>query len=56
LRIDALLDIERRFEALVGRLPLTGLCVYDARHFSSGDFLRAAQCHSDHSRYPILLG
>jgi hypothetical protein len=44
------------FEALAERLPVTGLCVYDARHSSSGDFLRAAQCHRDHSRYPILLG
>jgi DNA-binding MarR family transcriptional regulator len=56
VRIDAILEIERGFEALAGRLPLTGLCVYDARHFSSDDFLRAAKCHHDHSRYPILLG
>jgi DNA-binding MarR family transcriptional regulator len=55
-RIDALLDLERRFEALARRLPVTGLCVYDARDFSSGDFLRAVKCHRDHSRYPILLG
>ena len=56
LRIDALLDLERRFEALAGRLPVTGLCVYDARDFSSGDFLDVAKCHRDHLHYPILLG
>ena len=56
LRIDALLDVERRFEALAGRLPVTGLCVYDSRDFSSGDFLHVVKCHRDHSRYPILLG
>jgi DNA-binding MarR family transcriptional regulator len=56
VRIDALLDIETRFEALARQLPLTGLCVYNARHFSSGDFLRAVKCHRDHSRHPIVLG
>jgi hypothetical protein len=56
LRIDALLDLERRLEALAGRLPVTGLCVYDSRDFSSGDFLHVVKCHRDHSRYPILLG
>jgi len=56
LRIDALLDLERRFEALAGRLPVTGLCVYDSRDFSSGDFLHVVKCHRDHSHYPILLG
>jgi DNA-binding MarR family transcriptional regulator len=56
LRIDALLDVERRFEALAGRLSVTGLCVYDSRDFSSGDFLHVVKCHRDHSRYPILLG
>jgi len=56
VRIDALLDIERRFDALARQLPLTGLCVYDARDFSSGDFLHAVKCHRDHSRYPIVLG
>ena len=56
LRIDALLDLERRFEALARRLPVTGLCVYDTRDFSSGDFLHAVKCHRDHSHYPILLG
>jgi DNA-binding MarR family transcriptional regulator len=56
VRIDAILDIERRFEALAGRLPLTGLCVYDARHFSSEDLLHAVKCHRDHARYPVALG
>jgi len=56
LRIDALLDLERRFEALAGRVPVTGLCVYDSRDFSGGDFLHAVKCHRDHSHYPILLG
>jgi DNA-binding MarR family transcriptional regulator len=56
LRIDAIREIEMRFDALAGRLPLTGLCVYDARRFSSGDILRAAKCHRDHARYPIVLG
>ena len=56
LRIDALLDIETRFDALAARLSLKALCVYDARHISSGDFLHAVKCHRDHSRYPIVLG
>jgi MEDS: MEthanogen/methylotroph, DcmR Sensory domain len=56
LRIDALLDIETRFDALAGQLSLKALCVYDARHISSGDFLHAVKCHRDHSRYPIVLG
>lgn len=54
--IDAVLDIEKRFDALAGQLPLTGLCVYDARRFSSDDFLRVAKCHRDHARHPIVLG
>ncbi len=56
LRFDAVLDIETRFDALAGQLPLKSLCVYDARRFSSGDFLRAVKCHRDHSRHPIVLG
>lgn len=55
LPIDAVLDIEKRLDTLAGRLPLTGLCVYDARHFSSGDFLQAMKCHRGHSRHPIVL-
>ena len=56
LELDALLDIERRFDALAGQLSLKALCVYDSRRFSSDDFLQAAKCHRDHSRYPIMLG
>jgi DNA-binding MarR family transcriptional regulator len=56
LRIDAVLDIETRVDALARQSSLTGLCVYDARHSSSGDFLHAVKCHRDHSRYPIVLG
>jgi DNA-binding MarR family transcriptional regulator len=55
-RLDALLDFESRFDALAGRLPVKALCVYDSRRFSSDDFLQAAKCHRDHSRYPIMLG
>jgi DNA-binding MarR family transcriptional regulator len=55
LPIDAVLDIEKRLDALAERLPLTGLCVYDARLFSSGDFLRAVKCHRDHAHHPIAL-
>lgn len=53
--VDVMLDIEMRLDALAGQLLLTGLCVYDARHFSSGDFLHAVKCHRDHARYPIVL-
>lgn len=56
LGVDAMLDIEMRLDAMAGRLSLTGLCVYDARRFSSRDFLRAVKCHRDHLRYPIMLG
>lgn len=56
LRIDAVLDIETRFDALAAQLPVKALCVYDARHISSGDFLRAVKCHRDHTRHPIALG
>ena len=54
--IDAVLEIEKRFDALAGRLPLTGLCVYDARHFSGDNILQAVKCHRDHARHPIMLG
>ena len=56
LPIDSVLDIETRFDALAGQFPLTGLCVYDTRDFSSADFLRAVKCHRDHLRFPIMLG
>jgi KaiC/GvpD/RAD55 family RecA-like ATPase len=56
LRIDAVLDVERRLNALAGQAPLAALCVYDARHFSSADFLRAMKCHRDHSQHSIVLG
>ncbi|HXM84143.1 MAG TPA: MEDS domain-containing protein [Burkholderiales bacterium] len=56
LGVDAMLDIEMQLDVLAKQLSLTGLCVYDARRFSSGDFLRAVKCHRDHSRYPIVLG
>ena len=56
LGIDALLEIETRFDAVARQLPVKALCVYHALRFSSGDFLRAVKCHRDHSRYPIQLG
>lgn len=56
VQIDAILDIETQFDTLAEQGSLTGLCVYDARHFSSGDFLRAVKCHHDHFRHPIVLG
>jgi hypothetical protein len=56
LGFDAVLDIEMRFEVLARQLPLAALCVYDARHVSSGDFLHAVKCHRDHARYPIVVG
>lgn len=56
LGVEALLELETRLETLARQLPLTGLCVYDTRQFSSGDFLGAVKCHRDHSRYPIVLG
>ena len=55
LGIDALLDIETRFDAAARQSPLKALCVYDARRFSSGDFLSAVKCHRDHMRYPLQL-
>ncbi len=54
--IDAMLAIEKRFDSLAARLPLTGLCVYDTRHFSGSDFLDAVKCHRDHAHHPIVLG
>jgi DNA-binding MarR family transcriptional regulator len=54
--VDALLSYEKRLDGLVRQLSLRVLCVYDARHFSSGDFLRAMKCHRDHARHPIMLG
>lgn len=56
LPIHDWLDIERRLDALARQPSLTMLCVYDARRFSSGDFLRALKCHSDHARHPVMLG
>lgn len=56
LRMDSVLDIETRWDALSKQLPLTAVCLYDARHFSIGDFLRVLRCHSDHKRFPILMG
>ena len=56
VRISTLLDIEKRFDAQAGRIPVTALCVYDARLFSSGDVLQAVKCHRDHARHPVMLG
>jgi DNA-binding MarR family transcriptional regulator len=56
LRMDAVLDIEKRFDGLAERCSLKGLCVYDARRFPSGDFLHALKCHRDHAVYPIVAG
>lgn len=54
--VDAILSYEKRVEDLARQLQFKALCVYDMRHISSGDFLRAVKCHSDHARYPIALG
>jgi DNA-binding MarR family transcriptional regulator len=56
LRFEALLDTERRFDTLAERWSLKGLCLYDARKFSSDDFLHAAKSHRDNSQHPIVLG
>lgn len=54
VRMEAVVDLEAQFDALSKHLALSAVCLYDARDFSSGDFLRAVQCHSDHKRHPIL--
>lgn len=56
MQVDAILNYEKRVDALARQLSLRVLCVYDARHVSSGDFLRTVKCHRDHARYPIVLG
>jgi hypothetical protein len=56
LPIDAVLEIEKRLDALAAQTPMTALCVYDARDFSGSDFLRTVKCHRDHQRHPIALG
>jgi hypothetical protein len=53
--VDTLLSYEKRVDGLARQLSLRVLCVYDARHFSSGDLLRAVKCHRDHARHPIML-
>lgn len=55
VRIDGVVEIERRFDAVTRRLASTCLCVYDARHVSSSDFLRVVKCHRDNQHYPIAL-
>jgi len=54
--VGVLLDIVRRFDVMTRKLPLTALRVFDTRHFSSEDILRAAKCYRDHSRYSIVVG
>jgi DNA-binding MarR family transcriptional regulator len=54
--VDELFDYEKRLDVLARKSALTVMCVYDARDFSGGDFLRAVKCHRDHARHPILLG
>ncbi len=56
MQIEAILSYEKRVDALARQLSLRVLCVYDTRHISSGDFLRAVKCHRDHLHYPIVLG
>jgi DNA-binding MarR family transcriptional regulator len=56
IQVDAMLDYEKRLDALVRQVSLRVLCIYDTRHFSSGDILHALKCHRDHSRYPLVLG
>ena len=54
--VDVMLDNVKRFDAMTRRLSLTALRVFDVRHFSSEDILRAAKCYRDHSRYSIVVG
>jgi DNA-binding MarR family transcriptional regulator len=54
--VDVMLDSVRRFDVMTRKLPLTALRVFDTRHFSSEDILRAARCYRDHSRYSIVVG
>jgi DNA-binding MarR family transcriptional regulator len=54
--VGALLDYEKRLDALARQASLRVLCLYDTRHFSSADFLGAVKCHRDNARYPIVLG
>jgi len=56
IQVEAILGYEKRVDALARQLSLRVLCVYDTRHFSSGDLLRAVKCHRDHLRHPIALG
>lgn len=56
LEFEAVLSIERRLDSVAKRLPVTALCVYDARRFSSNEFLQTMKCHRDHERHPIVAG
>lgn len=53
---SVLLDIVRRFDVMTTKMPVTALRVFDVRHFSGEDILRAAKCYRDHSRYSIVVG
>jgi DNA-binding MarR family transcriptional regulator len=56
IQIEAILNYEKRVDALARQLPFKALCVYDVRHISSGNLLRAVKCHRDHARHPVMLG
>jgi DNA-binding MarR family transcriptional regulator len=56
LRFDDVLDIETRLDVLVRQRSMSCLCVYDARRFSSGEFLHAAACHRHPPGGPVVLG
>jgi DNA-binding MarR family transcriptional regulator len=54
--VGAMLDIVRLFDVMTTKMPVAALRVFDVRHFSSEDILRAARCYRDHARYSIVVG
>jgi hypothetical protein len=53
---DTLMEFEARVDPLLRQFRTQAMCQYDVRHFRGPELLRALRCHSDTSRYPLMLG
>ena len=53
LALDGLLRLEARADVLARQFPVSAMCLYDARHFTSPVIVKALKCHRDTAQFPL---
>jgi hypothetical protein len=53
--LDALLRLEARVDTLSRQFPVSAICLYDARRFTSAALVKALKRHRDTAQFPLRV-